>query len=245
MEPSFTDAVVVVTGASSGIGAATVQAFTAAGATVVAAARRQDRLETLRDACTGTGSVDPIETDVSDTAAVTAVFETTADRHGPVDIVVANAGVAEARDHRIDTLPREQYEQVIGTNIHGIFNTTRAALSQLRQTGGTIVYTGSSRGHYPSTTTPVYAATKWWLRGFARSVAGQEPAVSVSVVNPSAVRTEFGSELQETPYTDRFDAADALSPATVADAILFAARDHGIGVPAEIDLFDSAFYDRF
>lgn len=243
MDASFADSVVVVTGASSGIGAATVHAFTAAGATVVAAARRRDRLETLRDSCPG--RVEPIVTDVSDSAAVAALFEATTDSYGAVDVVVANAGVAEAQDHRVDTLPRDQYQQVIDTNIHGVFNTTRAALPQLRTTSGTLIYTGSSRSQYPSTTTPVYAATKWWLRGFARSVAGQEPAVSVSVINPSAVRTEFGSDLQAAPYTDRFDEDEALSPTTVADAIVFAAGDHGIGVPAEINLFDAAFYDRF
>ena len=245
MEDTFSESVVVVTGASSGIGAATVQAFGDAGATVVAAARRGDRLEDLRESCTDPNRVDAVETDVGDAAAVDALVETTIDHHGRIDVVVANAGIAEARDHRIDTLPRAQYEQVIDTNVHGVFNTTRAALSHLRDTGGTIVYTGSSRSQYPSTSTPVYAATKWWLRGFARSVAGQEPTVSVSVVNPSAVRTEFGSDLQAAPYTDRFDEAEALSPETVADAIVFAAGDHGIGVPAEIDLFDADFFTRF
>lgn len=243
MVDEFSDTVVVVTGASSGIGAATVQQFSAAGATVVAAARRRDRLETLREECAG--RVDPVETDVSEAASVDALVEAAVERHDRLDIVVANAGVAEAQNHRVDTLPRDHYDQVIATNVHGVYNTTRAVIDHLRASDGTLVYTGSSRSQYPSTTTPVYAGSKWWLRGFARSIAGQEPAVSVSVVNPSAVRTEFGQDLQDEAYHDRFEDQEALAPATVAEAILFAARDHGIGVPAEINLFDTGFYEQF
>jgi short-subunit dehydrogenase len=83
----------------------------------------------------------------------------------------------------------------------------------------------------------VYAATKWWLRGFAHSVAAQvgDAGVGVSVVNPSEVRTEFGSE-EGDPFEERFDAGEVTEPEEVADAIVFAARQDRSTVQ-ELDLY--------
>jgi short-subunit dehydrogenase len=105
-----------------------------------------------------------------------------------------------------------------------VFFLTRAAIPYLRESGGHLIYVGSYAGEYPRPYNPVYAATKWWLRGFAKSVSGQvgEDDVGVTVVNPAAVRTEF--DLDGTSQAERFAPGEVVEPAEVAEAIAFAAE---------------------
>ncbi|ELZ46998.1 oxidoreductase (short-chain dehydrogenase family) protein [Halorubrum coriense DSM 10284] len=90
----------------------------------------------------------------------------------------------------------EEYAAMRETNVDGAFFLTRAALPHLTESEGSLVAVGGFAGEYPRSFNPVYAATKWWVRGFAHSVAAQvgDDGVAVSVINPSEVRTEFGSE---------------------------------------------------
>ena len=197
---SADDRVALITGASSGIGAATARRLASDGTDVVLAARRDAPLATVRDQCKQAG-VDAlaVPTDVTDRAAVDALVEAAVDWFGRLDIAVVNAGIGEARDVPLSDLPVEQFERVTATNIHGAYYTTRAVLPALRESDGALVYVGSYKGKHPSTSTPVYAASKWWLRGFALSVSGRvgSDGVAVTLVNPSGVRTAFGSEFRD------------------------------------------------
>lgn len=235
---------IVITGASAGIGAATARRVASAGANVVLGARREERLDDLAaeiEAEYGvTALVQP--TDVRDSDAVSALIEAAAERFDGVDGVVANAGLARGAD--IAEMTDDQYRTMMGVNVDGAFFSAREALPHLVDSGGDLVFVGSFAGQYPRPFNPVYAASKWWVRGFARSLAAQEPAVGVTVVNPAEVRTEFGLE-DEAPAKERLGPDEGSSPSEVADAIAFALGQAGSTV-AELDLYrDGKMSDEF
>lgn len=235
----FAGRVALVTGASSGIGAATARRLADEGAAVVLAARGESALSAVAEECRELGSdALAVPTDVTDHRAVEALVTATTERFGQLDVVVANAGTGEARDVPISELPIEQFEQVTETNVHGAFYTTRAVLPALRESDGALVYVGSYKGRYPSTSTPVYAASKWWLRGFAASVAGRvgPDGVGVTVVNPSGVTTPFGSEFRETTNDVALDDETTLDSTDVAEAIAYAAAQEAPATVTELDL---------
>ncbi len=227
---------VLVTGASSGIGAATAERVGAAGATVVLAARREERLAGVVERVEAAGGrAHAVPTDVRDADAVDALVETAVERAGGLDAAVVNAGVGEVRDAPLADV---DFEAVTRTNVDGAFHTVRAALPALRESGGQAVLVGSYLGSHPSAATPVYAASKWWLRGFARSLAARYgDAVGVSVVSPAAVRSEFGHGTRDRTNVERYDEGEALSPAQVAASVVFCLRQTPPATVAELDLY--------
>ncbi|MFC6836875.1 SDR family oxidoreductase [Halomarina ordinaria] len=233
----------IVTGASSGIGAASARALARDGADVVLAARREERLEELADAIGGEYDCETatVPTDVRDEEAVDALVEATVERFDGLDILLNNAGLA--RGAGVADLSTEDYRTMMDTNVDGMFFATRAALPHLRESAGTLVFVGSFAGQYPRPFNPVYAASKWWTRGFALSVAARvgDDGVGVTVVNPAAVRTEFsvaGFEGDEpTAFEDRYDHGEAVEAEEVAEAVAFAARQDPSYV-SELDLYN-------
>lgn len=231
------DRTAIVTGASSGIGAATARGLAAAGADVVLAARREDRLDALAAEIRDTHEVEatPVPTDVTDEHDVSALIDTTRATHGGIDIVVNNAGINRGSD--VTELTTEEYRDMMAVNVDGVFFVTRASIDHLVESGGNLIFTGSFAGQYPRSFNPVYAASKWWVRGFATSVAAQYggKGVGVTVVNPSEVRTEFvGSDGRS--FLEWFDEGEVTDPSEVAEAIVFAAGA-GRSVPVEIDFY--------
>ena len=227
---------VLVTGASSGIGAATAEQAAELGAEVVLAARRESKLagvaETVKDAG---GRAHAVPTDVTDPDAVGALIETAVERTGGLDAVVANAGTGEPRDAPLDTA---EFERVTRTNVDGVFHTASAALSPLRESGGSLVFVGSYLGKHPGAATPVYDASKWWLRGFAGSLAARHgDEVGVSVVSPSGVRTEFGHDARDQTNEERYAEGEVLSAAQVAASVVFCLRQTPPANVAELDLY--------
>jgi len=227
----------VITGASSGIGTETARLLAADGANVVLAARREDRLEALADELEADYDVDAVAvpTNVRDEAAVEALVDETVSTFGSLDVLVNNAGLARGSD--VVEMSTEDYRTMMETNVDGVFFATRAALPHLVESEGHLVFLGSFAGQYPRPFNPVYAASKWAVRGFALSVeasVGPE-GVAVTVVNPSEVRTEFGSESGEA-FEDRFDPGEVTEPEEVAEAIQFAVRRSG-STMSEIDVY--------
>lgn len=226
----------IVTGASSGIGAATCRALAADGANVVLAARSEDALDNLAADLESTHDVETlvVPTNVRLEADVDTLIDETVDRFGGIDVLVNNAGLS--RGSEVAEMTTEEYETMQETNVDGVFYATRAAIPHVREREGHLIFVGSFAGQYPRSFNPVYAATKWWVRGFAKSVAAQvgDDGVGVTVVNPAEVRSEFQAT-DGTTFAEAFDANEASEPEEVAEAIVFAATREGSSV-SELDL---------
>jgi len=236
----------IVTGASSGIGEATAHELADEGLNLALAARREERLESIAADLESEYGVEvvAVPTDVREEAAVDALVEATVEHFGGLDVLVNNAGLA--RGHLVTELETEEYRTMTETNEDGVFFATRAALSHLIESEGHLVFVGSFAGQYPRPFNPVYAATKWWVRGFAHSVGAQvgEEGVAVSVVNPSEVRTEFGGDDGDS-FAETFEPGEVTEPIEIAEAIRFAATRDRSGV-SEIDLYRrDKFADTF
>ena len=227
----------IVTGASSGIGEATAHALAEDGANVALAARREERLESLAADLDDAHGVDTLvaPTNVRDEDAVDALIKETVDAFGGLDLLVNNVGVVAGDS--VDELTTEAYRTMMEVNVDGYFFATRAALPHLRESSGALVFIGSFAGQYPRPFNPVYAATKWWVRGFAKSVSADvgEDDVAVTTVNPAEVRSEFASETGES-FEDRFNEGAVSEPAEIADAVRFAAKQDPSMV-SELDLY--------
>jgi len=238
--------VAVVTGASSGIGEATAHALAAEGANLVLAARSEDRLHDVADDAADTHGVDAhvVPTDVTDRDAVDALVDATVDEYGGLDVLVNNAGLA--RGEGPVEMTDDEYHQMMRVNCDGMFYTTRAALPHLQESEGNLVFVGSFAGQYPRPFNPVYAATKWWTRGFAHSVEARygDDGVAVTVVNPSEVRTRFNEE-DGTAFEDAFDEGEVCEPEDVAGAIAFAATQNPPATTSEIDVYRQDKFSHF
>ncbi len=233
----------LITGASAGIGREAAHALARDGANVVLTARRTDRLRTIAEDVEADHGVETLAVgaDVTDEAEVEALIETAVDSFGRLDVVVNNAGTGTERGVSVEELETEQYRTVMDVNTDGMFFTARAAIPHLRESSGILVFVGSFAGQYPRSGSPVYAATKWWTRGFALSLAAQVGGddIGITVVNPSEVRTEFGKEFRtESELAEnRYEPGEVTEPETIASAIAFAARQEPPDAVTELDLF--------
>jgi len=182
----------IVTGASAGIGAATCRRLAAKGANVVLAARSESRLDDLAAELHSESDAETlvVPTDVRKEWAVDALITETVDTFGGIDILVNNAGLS--RGSEVAEMSTEEYETVQETNVDGVFYMTRAAIPHVTEREGHLIFLGSFAGQYPRSFNPVYAASKWWTRGFAKSVAAQvgDDGVGVTVINqPKSARS--------------------------------------------------------
>lgn len=229
----------LVTGASAGIGEATAIELADRGARVALAARRTERLRDLAARIEADGHAEPlvVTTDVTDPDAVDEMVAETVDAFGGLDLVVNNAGILRQRD-RIEELPVEEYQAMRAVNIDGMFYTARAALPQLREHGGTIVFVGSDSAKHPDPGLATYAATKWWTRGFALSLEAREGrnGVGVAVVHPGDTLTDINAGGR--PYSEVADPDEVLAAEEVARAIAFVAGQEPTSVVPELDIYD-------
>ena len=228
----------LVTGASSGIGAEIARVLAEDGADVAVAARRTEKLESLAEEIRTAydASVEVVPTDVTDSDAVAALVEATVERFGGLDIAVCNAGLAI--DEPVADLSDEDYGLMQGVNVDGMFYTARDAIPHLKESSGHLVFMGSMSGNHPRPANPVYAATKWWTRGFAVSLQASlgEDDVAVSRINPTEVRTEFGSESGEASK-DAFEPGEVTEAIEVADAVGYMVRQESPNSIMSMDLY--------
>ncbi|MFB6308906.1 MAG: SDR family oxidoreductase [Haloarculaceae archaeon] len=228
----------LVTGASSGIGAATARVLAADGADVCLSARREQRLTELADTIREESDADVlVETaDVTDSADVAALVDATVETFGGLDIAVCNAGIGI--ESSVEEMTDDEYETMTGVNVDGMFYTAREAIPHLREDEGNLVFLGSMAGQHPRPGNPVYAATKWWTRGFAISLQGSlgGDGIAVTCVNPTEVRTEFGSE-SGAAMEEEFEERSVTEPIEVADAIAFAVRQRPPNAVTSLDLY--------
>ncbi|MFY9891605.1 MAG: SDR family oxidoreductase [Streptosporangiaceae bacterium] len=185
----LTGAVVVVTGSSSGIGAATARLLHSAGAFPVLAARRADRIETLGKLLGGALAV---RTDVTDPADIARLVDLTLDRHGRIDGLVNNAGVALHQP--LDVLDLDEFRRVLDLNVVSVVAMTQAVLPAMRAQGsGRIVNISSGTTRMARPGVGAYAATKAavnMLSAVSRRELEHE-GIAVSLVVPFITATEF------------------------------------------------------
>lgn len=222
--------VAVVTGASSGIGEACALGYARAGAKVVLAARRADRLEGLvaRIEELG-GEAIGVATDVTSEEAVANLFRQAVDRFGTVDILINNAGVADST--AIEECPLELWEKVIGTNLTSAFLCSREAFRIMKPQGhGRIINIGSISARVPRANSPAYTASKYGIHGLTHALAvdGREFNVAVSLFNPGIVATEIAPGAVKLP-TDL-----AATPEDIADAII-----HMTAIPDHLNFYEA------
>ena len=229
---------VLVTGASSGIGRAAARLLARDGADVALAARREERLTEIANGIeTEYGRRTLVApTDVTDETQVAAAVDAATEAFGTLDVVVANAGINRAGT--VEEMSTDRYRSLMAVNVDGAFFTARAAIPALREAKGLLLFVASFAGQYPRPAQPIYAASKWWVRGFALSLAGSlgRDDVGVTIINPTEVDTEIGIQ-DGRPAHERFTDIDSATPEAVAEAIAFAARQKSPNVVAELDFY--------
>jgi NAD(P)-dependent dehydrogenase (short-subunit alcohol dehydrogenase family) len=225
--------VAVVTGASRGIGEAIAVAFGEAGADVAVLARSRDELEETADRVRDAGGRAVAATaDVTDSAAVEAAFEATADAFGDPDVLVNNAGV-NPYFGRSEELDLDTWEHILAVNTTGTFRCTRAFAERIVERDGTgaVVNIGSVGSVYGLPYQAPYTASKHAVAGLTRSLAIEwAPDIRVNAIAPGYIKTELTAGVREnesiredllsdSPY-DRF-----AEPAEVAAPAVYLASD--------------------
>jgi NADP-dependent 3-hydroxy acid dehydrogenase YdfG len=227
--------VIAITGASSGIGAATARLLAAHGAKVVLGARRLDRLEALASEITAAGGEAVYaRTDVSQRADVTALIQLACERYGQLDVLINNAGIGLISP--LDELRVEDWEAMIDVNIKGTLYGIAAALPVFRrQEFGHFVNVLSTSGLRIVPLQSVYAGTKNAVRAISeglRQEAGDK--LRVTIISPGFVHTDFADSMTNPEVKAQIIAARdkmAISPDAIARAIAFA-----IEQPADVDV---------
>ena len=197
MSSALNNSVVIVTGASSGIGAATAREFARHGAQVILAARRVEELAIQVQTITDKGyNALAIPTDITDATQVTQLVEQTLAQFGRIDVLVNNAGIGRIRPFFKES--EEYNNQVIDVNLRGAMLMTRVILpGMLERHHGAIISVASVAGHIALNA--LYSGTKFGLRGFSLSLRRDllRRGISVSLVSPGYIKTDMnkGSHL--------------------------------------------------
>lgn len=204
-----------ITGASSGIGAATAKAAAQDGWNVCLFARSVDKLDALA-AEIGDAAL-AIPGDVTQLDEVEQAIASTAEHFGGIDAAFANAGKGLDTPGTVEGDP-DEWRALININIMGVLYTARAAIPELKKTKGTLVLTGSAAGRRHISGS-IYGATKWFVHGYAGNMADEmrEWGGRCSVIAPGMVDTPFFDEARP----------DKLKPEDVAKAVM-----HAINAPA-------------
>jgi NADP-dependent 3-hydroxy acid dehydrogenase YdfG len=223
MSVSLEKQVVLVVGASSGIGRETAILFSREGARVMAAARRADRLAALK------AEHPSIETAVADAGRlddVERLARDTASRLGPVDIVVYSTGT-NVKDRALTKLTPATWDMMVAVNLNGAFYITQAVLPGMRERGaGHLIYVSSVSGLAPDVSGAAYQAAKRGMVGLAHAVRVEEKerGIRTCAVCPGLVDTEILENRPVKPSAETL--AKALRPEDVAEAIVAVAKLH-------------------
>jgi 3-hydroxy acid dehydrogenase / malonic semialdehyde reductase len=209
----------IVTGASSGIGAATARALVREGALVAVGARRVDRLAELGDALTA------LELDVTDPDSSAGFVTSAVHRLGGLDILVNNAGLALGRD-LFDESTEHDEEVVLETNVHGLVRMTRLCLPHLADDGH-IVNIGSIAGRQAYERGALYVTSKFAVRGFTYALREDllGRPIRLTLVDPGLVETNFSRVRyrgDEGAAAKVYEDVEPLTPEDIAECVVFA-----------------------
>ncbi|MFD9893405.1 SDR family oxidoreductase [Amycolatopsis sp. NPDC059027] len=226
--------IVLITGASSGIGEATALRLAREGHHVVLGARREDRLATvaaeIRDAG---GSADVRRLDVTDRANVATFVDDAAREHGRVDVLVNNAGVMPLS--RLDSLLVGEWDRMIDVNIRGLLHGIAAALPHFQRAhGGHFVTIASIGAHQVSPTAAVYCGTKYAAWAITEGLRQEvDPSIRVTTISPGVVESELADSITEPGAKDlmRTYRAESIPAGAIAESVSYA-----IGQPPGVDV---------
>jgi NADP-dependent 3-hydroxy acid dehydrogenase YdfG len=233
--------IVLITGASSGIGAATARRLAADGHHVVVGARRVDRLEAFVQELHEAGhKADYAALDVTDPDSVKAFVEGAYGRHGRVDVLVNNAGVMPLSP--LGATRVEDWDRMIDVNVKGVLHGIAAVLPLMKAQGhGHIVNMSSALAHYVAPATAVYSASKYAVRAISDGLRKENDDIRVTEISPSFTESELlqggdpGTMAFVQSMADRFN----IPASTVADAIAYA-----IDQPADVDVSEIVLRSR-
>ncbi|URN14166.1 SDR family oxidoreductase [Streptomyces radiopugnans] len=234
MTPSTSQKVVLITGASSGIGAATAKLLAERGHHVVLGARRTERLEELTENIrAAAGSAEYHRLDVTDAEQVRVFVDAARSGHGRVDVLVNNAGVMPLS--KLEALRLDEWNRMIDVNVRGVLHGIAAALPVMQaQRHGQFVNVASIGAHQVSPTAAVYCATKYavWAvsEGLRQEVGGD---IRVTTVCPGVTESELAESISDPVGREemRTYRSVAIPASSVGAAIAFA-----IDQPAEVDV---------
>ena len=237
----FTDKVVIITGAASGIGEGAARRFAAEGAKLVLGDKDEGGLHQL--AADLGGKVAVKSSDISQMADCEALVAFAVEKFGTVDVLVNNAGV----DHlgKVDEGDFSEFTKVIETDLYGVVQMSRAAIAHLRQSKGSIVNVSSVSGLGGDWNHSFYCAAKGAVTNFTRALAMDEAkgGVRVNAVNPSLTYTALTAGMKEQPdliakFEERIPIGRGAKPEDIAGAIAFLASEDahfitGVNLPVD------------
>jgi NADP-dependent 3-hydroxy acid dehydrogenase YdfG len=241
MNQNIQGKVVVITGASSGLGEATARLLCAQGATVVLGARREDRLRTLVDELNKSGGkAVALTTDVTQREQVQKLVDTAVQKFGRIDVIINNAGLMP--QSLLERLQVDEWDRMIDVNIKGVLYGIAAALPYMKQQkSGQVINVSSVAGHKVGPGGAVYSATKHAVRviseGFRQEVKPYN--IRTTVISPGAVATELPNTITDPnvlPRIQKLYAEVAIPADSFARAVVFA-----MSQPEDVDVNEILF----
>jgi len=233
--------VVVITGASSGLGEATARLLSAAGATVVLGARRVERLKSLADELTaGGGKALAVATDVTHCDQVKRLVHAAVQKFGRIDVMINNAGLMPHSP--LERLKIDDWDRTIDVNIKGVLYGIAAALPYMKQQkAGHIINVSSVAGHKVTPNGAVYCATKHAVRALSEGLRTEVKPYNIrtTIISPGAVATELPDSVTEPDIAERVNKfyKDVAIPAdSFARAVVFA-----MSQPDDVDINEILF----
>jgi len=241
MSNNIAGKVVVITGASSGLGEAAARLLSAQGATVVLGARRSDRLQSLADELNGSGGKAlAVATDVTHRNQVKRLVDTAAQKFGRVDVMINNAGIMPRAP--LERLTIDDWDRTIDVNIKGVLYGIAAALPHMKkQKSGHMIFVSSVAGHKIGPDFAVYAATKHAVRALAEGFRQEVKPYNIrtTIISPGAVATELPDSVTEPDIAEKirtyYDEI-AIPAESFAQAVIFA-----MSQPEEVDVNEILF----
>ena len=242
----LSEKVVIVTGASRGIGRGIAEVLASRGAHIVAAARGDNAAGTV-EAIKGTGGkAETVSLDVTDGGSVEALVEGVMERHGRIDILVNNAGIA--RDQLMLRMKREEWDDVIATNLTAAFTCVHAVLRpMIKRRAGRIISISSVVGQMGNPGQANYAASKAGLIGFSKALAREvaSRSITVNVVTPGLVETDMTKSITDQAQSDWASAIPLGRLGTageVAAAVCFLASDEAAYITGHVLAVNGGMY---
>lgn len=235
MTSNMSGKVVVITGATSGIGEATARLLSAAGAYVVLGARRLDKLTALADEITAAGGkAEVVQTDVSNRQDVEALVGKAVEVFGRIDVLINNAGIMP--NSRLDQPQVDDWERAIDINLKGTLYGIAAALPFMKQQkSGHVINVSSTSGHRVRPTSAVYSATKFAVRAISEGLRMEMTPYNIrsTIISPGPVDTDLPSSVTDPAVAVQVRKIHeiAISVETLAETIAFA-----INQPETVDI---------